>query len=262
MHREGSGARPRSRRSLRTTPPRRSPCPVESFRTIRALPIRAPHGKIYVATASIMATAIVDPTSLKEQVDKDFAVAGRRAWMHGVGKMLSGKARDGGLLPFEETRRLVGASAGVGRGRSTGAVAHIVGSDGKSGCFDGGFMPLRGVSRERWERGSTGRSGSGKSYPPVSLHKLGEGYFVQDGHHRVSVARFHGVEEINAEVTKGLGTRRAGRGEAFKLGGGAGPTLGGRRRRGPSRRGGRRRGPRGSPRGRRPPRSPRPRRSL
>ena len=121
--------------------------------------------------------------------------------MHGVGKMLSGKARDGGLLPFEETRRLVGASAGVGRGRSTGAVARIVGSDGKSGCFDGGFMPLRGVSRERWERIDRAFR-LGQELPPVSLHKLGEGYFVQDGHHRVSVARFHGVEWIDAEVTK------------------------------------------------------------
>jgi hypothetical protein len=33
---------------------------------------------------------------------------------------------------------------------------------------------------------------------------------VNDGHHRVSVARFHGVEWIDAEVTecKSLSTRR------------------------------------------------------
>jgi hypothetical protein len=29
---------------------------------------------------------------------------------------------------------------------------------------------------------------------------LDEVYFVQDGHHRVSVARFHGVERMDAEV--------------------------------------------------------------
>ena len=38
--------------------------------------------------------------------------------------------------------------------------------------------------------------------PPVSLYKLGGDCFVLDGHHRVSVARFHGVEWIDAEVTE------------------------------------------------------------
>lgn len=36
----------------------------------------------------------------------------------------------------------------------------------------------------------------------MSLYKLGEYYFVRDGHHRVSVARFHGAEWIDAEVTE------------------------------------------------------------
>jgi hypothetical protein len=38
--------------------------------------------------------------------------------------------------------------------------------------------------------------------PPVTLYKLGDDYFVQDGHHRVSVYRFHGVEWLDAEVTE------------------------------------------------------------
>ena len=38
--------------------------------------------------------------------------------------------------------------------------------------------------------------------PPVSLYKVGGFYFVLDGHHRVSVARFHGVEWIDAYVTE------------------------------------------------------------
>jgi hypothetical protein len=36
----------------------------------------------------------------------------------------------------------------------------------------------------------------------VSLYQLGGVCFVQDGHHRVSVARFHGAEWIDAEVTE------------------------------------------------------------
>ena len=35
-----------------------------------------------------------------------------------------------------------------------------------------------------------------------SLVDLGGTYLVSDGNHRVSVARFHGVEWIDAEVTQ------------------------------------------------------------
>jgi hypothetical protein len=40
----------------------------------------------------------------------------------------------------------------------------------------------------------------GEEMPPVVLHKLGDEYFVEDGNHRVSVARFQGVEWIDAVV--------------------------------------------------------------
>ena len=36
----------------------------------------------------------------------------------------------------------------------------------------------------------------------MSLYKIGSSYFVLDGHHRVSVARFQGVEFTDAEVTE------------------------------------------------------------
>jgi hypothetical protein len=38
----------------------------------------------------------------------------------------------------------------------------------------------------------------GEELPPVSLYKVGGLYFVLDGHHRVSVARHHGVGWIDA----------------------------------------------------------------
>ncbi len=36
----------------------------------------------------------------------------------------------------------------------------------------------------------------------MSLYKVGGFYFVLDGHHRVSVASYHGVEWIDAYVTE------------------------------------------------------------
>ena len=41
-----------------------------------------------------------------------------------------------------------------------------------------------------------------KALPPVSLYKLGDDYFVEDGNHRISVARYHGVPDVEAHVTE------------------------------------------------------------
>jgi hypothetical protein len=38
--------------------------------------------------------------------------------------------------------------------------------------------------------------------PPVSLYRIGDLHFVRDGHHRVSVARSLGREDIDAYVTE------------------------------------------------------------
>src|SRR5262249_19265778 len=38
-------------------------------------------------------------------------------------------------------------------------------------------------------------------YPPIVVHQLGDAFFVLDGHHRVALARRHGSEQIDAEVT-------------------------------------------------------------
>jgi hypothetical protein len=54
---------------------------------------------------------------------------------------------------------------------------------------------------ERWKRIDRA-FWRGEELPPVSLYKVGGFYFVLDGHHRVSVARYHGVEWIDAHVTE------------------------------------------------------------
>jgi hypothetical protein len=143
----------------------------------------------------------VDLMSLEEQVDREFATARRRAWMRKLGRLLFGKAGTGTLQSFEAVRRAVGACGGVRRGRRTVETARIVGSTGKNEWFDEEFMPLRDASRERWKRIDRAFR-LGLELPPVSLYQLGGVYFVHDGHHRVSVARFHGVEWMDAEVTE------------------------------------------------------------
>jgi hypothetical protein len=82
------------------------------------------------------------------------------------------------------------------------ALASIQGTTepAKANAFDRVFRPSS-ASRGRWERlWIAGRRGA--SLPPVSLVRLGDRHFVDDGHHRVSVARALGMAAIDAEVVE------------------------------------------------------------
>ncbi|WP_051343238.1 ParB N-terminal domain-containing protein [Pseudonocardia spinosispora] len=75
----------------------------------------------------------------------------------------------------------------------------VVGTVARPGDFDRAFRPMRPVLRERWE-GVARHLTSGAAMPPVSLTRVGRLYFVLDGHHRISVARALGIDEVPAVV--------------------------------------------------------------
>jgi len=54
-------------------------------------------------------------------------------------------------------------------------------------------------SRHRWER-LWMASRKGASLPPISVFRVGDRHYVDDGHHRVSVAHSLGMVAIDAEV--------------------------------------------------------------
>jgi hypothetical protein len=150
--------------------------------------------------------------NLEDQVDLDFTLARRRARLARLKtRLLRRRGTRSTLLSPEELRRSVPASGAMYRGRRTLEVSRIVGSLGKHQHFDRNFMPLSGASSEKWKRIDRAFRLGQEELPPVSLLELGGHYFVIDGNHRVSVARFHGVEWIDAEVTesKSLSTRAA-----------------------------------------------------
>jgi hypothetical protein len=154
--------------------------------------------------------AVVDLMNLEDQVDLDFTLARRRARLGRLKMLLLGRGARNTLLSTGELRRSVPASGATYRGRRTVEASRIVGSLGKHEQFDQNFMPLSKASPEKWKRIDRAFR-RGQELPAVSLLGLGGKYFVNDGHHRVSVARFHGVEWIDAEVTesKSLSTRAA-----------------------------------------------------
>jgi hypothetical protein len=76
----------------------------------------------------------------------------------------------------------------------------IRGTQGRAGDFDGLFHPLDERLRDRWVSVAAARL-QGLPLAPVSLIQVQDLYFVQDGHHRISVARAFGEAAIEAEVT-------------------------------------------------------------
>jgi hypothetical protein len=76
----------------------------------------------------------------------------------------------------------------------------IVGSVARSREFIRGFLPRKSIRADRWigvKMAMTGLQG----VPPIEVYRIGESYFVQDGNHRVSVARQMGLTHIEAYVT-------------------------------------------------------------
>jgi uncharacterized protein len=136
-----------------------------------------------------------------EQADADFARARRRAAFGRLAARLWKDVTPGRLSCFEEVQRRLGAGGGTRLGIMPVRVIDIVGSVGRCSQFDVAFLPTSRGARTRWERIDRAFH-SGRDLSPVSLYKIGDSYFVNDGNHRVSVARFHGVEWIDAEVTE------------------------------------------------------------
>ena len=74
------------------------------------------------------------------------------------------------------------------------------GNEGRCWDFDADFRPLKAHSTARWLAIATARQ-MGVTLPPVALIEIEGVYFVEDGHHRISVARAMGQPDIEATVT-------------------------------------------------------------
>ena len=139
---------------------------------------------------------------LNEQVDWDFSRALRKARLRRLVLRLRGRSAARGTSPsFEEVQGKRQAYNRVRRGIRVVDLEKIVGSVGRSRDFDRCFMPLRAAAGERWKRVDLAFYRD-QALPPVSLYKLGDDYFVEDGNHRISVARYHGLPDVEADVTE------------------------------------------------------------
>src|SRR5215210_5712890 len=139
--------------------------------------------------------------NLNEQVDADFTRARRRARLRALVARTRMEHASNRLLSFDEVRRELVANNRLHRGTRVVEVDEIVGSVGRWDEFDRSFLPARASVGHKWKRIDRAFQ-RGEDLPPVELYEIGEAYFVVDGHHRVSVARYHDVPTVEAAVVE------------------------------------------------------------
>jgi len=105
------------------------------------------------------------------------------------------------MLAFDSVRACLNIRGQVALGHQIVPVDHIIGSEGRYSDFDRRFLPRTEAVEARWR--SVERAMDRLiDLPPVDLWKISDVYFVRDGNHRVSVARWMGQRHIDALVTE------------------------------------------------------------
>jgi hypothetical protein len=105
------------------------------------------------------------------------------------------------ILPFDEVVHALGRLGERYAGLRVIPLDAVVGSVDRTRDFDRRFRPTSTRGRERWQRLAVAQR-RGEPIPPIDVYKVGEMYFVKDGHHRVSVAHALGLQTIEAYVTE------------------------------------------------------------
>ena len=135
----------------------------------------------------------------------DFDRARRRQVLARAARTVAARGRatiSDDLIPLAEVERSLGGRVSERpSGLRTVPVSAIVGTVDRSEGFDRRFLPTSSKGRLRWERIARAVR-RGETLPPVELYRLGDLYYVIDGHHRVSVAAALGLGEVDANVTE------------------------------------------------------------
>ncbi len=134
---------------------------------------------------------------LNSRVRADFSKARFKSFINQVVSVLSGQPTT--LLSYDEVKENLHIGGPIYRGVKTIRVDQIAGSLNRYHEFDRAFLPKEDQLASRWQKVDRAFY-QDIHLPPVVLYKVGEVYFVVDGHHRVSVAREQGQEFIEAEI--------------------------------------------------------------
>jgi hypothetical protein len=134
---------------------------------------------------------------LDSRVRSDFSRARFKSFINQVFSVLSGQRNN--LLSYDDVKEKLRIGGPIYRGVKTVRTNQIVGSLNRYHEFDRAFLPKEDQLANRWQKVDRAFY-EDIHLPPVVLYKVGQVYFVVDGHHRVSVAREQGQDFIEAEV--------------------------------------------------------------
>lgn len=129
----------------------------------------------------------------------DFHEARRKAELQIILDRLRGESNR--LLSFEAVRQAMKAVEGNQRKLKEIPLDAIIGSVGRYSDFTRDFLPRHDNVKHRWAAIMEKAIGL-EGLPPIDVYQIGDAYFVQDGNHRVSVARELGATQIQAFVTE------------------------------------------------------------
>jgi len=140
----------------------------------------------------------------RADAENDFLRARRRHFRAALARRLRGRpAGSGRLVQLDEVARPLGWRGQRQLGLQTIRLGTIAGTTGVRRDFGRCFRPAASRVRFRWERLALAQR-RGQALPPIEVYRLGGLHFVDDGHHRVSIAASNGQRLIDAYVTEVL----------------------------------------------------------
>lgn len=137
----------------------------------------------------------------RASIDGHAQMQGRHSFEHersvALRKQLWGLRRSRRRLCTLEQKQVVTRYAG----QRAVSIEDIWGTENRSDEFDIEFHPIAEHLEDRWVHVWMAYA-QGIALPPVELIEKDGGYYVRDGHHRISVARAMGYEMIEAVVSQ------------------------------------------------------------
>ena len=143
-------------------------------------------------------------------VENDFLRARRRQILAALARRLRRQPHDcDPLLRLDDVVGGLGTRGQRPLGLQTIRLDTIAGTAGSRRDFDRRFRPATSRVRFRWEQLALAQR-RGAAIPPIEVYRVGCLHFVNDGHHRVSIAAATGQRVIDAYVTEVLTTAPIG----------------------------------------------------
>ena len=135
------------------------------------------------------------------EAEKAFSSASRARRRATLTRRLRGRAAACGRLAVHDETALGAAPGAAGLGRRDIPLEAIKATlePNRAEHFDRDFRPAAPV-RSRWQSVWMAEH-RGTLLPPIAVVRVGDGYALRDGHHRVSVARARGAVTIDAIVS-------------------------------------------------------------